>query len=333
MPSLYATAEEFKRRLLVRERAAASELVRAYALTVRRIEARLADLQRQIAVAQLAGEVIDTGWLYERNRLQNLQREIVIEISRFSQAAGLMVNNERLAAQGQARADARALLAEATGALLAVNFGTLNSTAVRNAAGLATDGSSVRQLFAERGARVSSAVSDELVSGVAEGAGARVIARRIRQVTGSELSRALTIARTETLRAYRESSRQTYAASGVVTGYRWLATKSGRTCLVCLALDGRVFPLKRPMPAHISCRCNFTPVLEGDDERERETAAEWFAAQSEGAQAEALGPRAFASYQAGKLELKDFVGFKRSARWGTTAYQRPLKEILANLQE
>jgi SPP1 gp7 family putative phage head morphogenesis protein len=174
-------------------------------------------------------------------------------------------------------------------------------------------------------------VSDELVSGVATGETVRVIASRVRLRLGGELTRSLTISRTEVLRAYRAAALDSYRASGVVTGYRWLATKDIRTCLVCLALDGQVFPLTRPVPAHINCRCSVTPVLDGQ-EPPTESAAEWFAKLSEGAQRDML-KGGYEAYRAGKIALLDFVGFKTSAAWGTTPYQRPLKEILVSTGE
>jgi SPP1 gp7 family putative phage head morphogenesis protein len=328
MPDVYEQAQEFKARLLRGERAALGELLRAYRLTVERAEARIKDLTDQIEKFQ--GEEISSSWLYERGRLSQLKFEIQIEINRFSQVASLRVAREQRAAISQASEDAQALIAASNGDAVSVQLGTLNANAVVAMAGHASDGSSLRQLFAARGGVVAQGVADELVSGVATGASLRVIASRVRDVLGSDLARALTIGRTEILRSYRAASLETYRRAGF-TQYRWLAAKDLRTCLICLALDGSIWSINQPFPAHVNCRCTFVPVINGQA-MTYETAAEWFAAQSEGAKREMLGG-AYGAYAQGRITLKDFVGFKQSARWGLTAYRRPLAEILTDVKE
>jgi SPP1 gp7 family putative phage head morphogenesis protein len=325
MPDIYEQAQEFKARLLRGDRVAASELLRAYRLTVQRIEARIKELTRQIEKFQ--GE-ISSSWLYERGRLAQLKFDIQIEINRFARVASLRVAAAQRAGYAQGQADALSLVGEASGEPVAIRLGTLDAGAVVAQAGFASDGSHLAQLFNKQGATIARAVADELVSGVATGAPVRVIASRVREHLGGELARALTISRTEILRSYRAASLDAYTRSQVVTGYRWLAAKDLRTCVICLALDGRVFSLTQAMPAHINCRCTFTPIIGGEDALGHETAAEWFAKQSEGAQKKMLGG-AYEAYRAGKITLEDFVGFKQSERWGVTVYRRALKDILA----
>jgi SPP1 gp7 family putative phage head morphogenesis protein len=327
MPDAYTLANEFKTRLLQRERSAASELLRAYALATRRMQERIDFLTSQIDVQRRQGIDVPSSWLFERGRLENLKLQIQLEINRFAQVASLRVAACQHAAIQQGATDAQALVGEASGDAVAIQFGALNTGAVQAMAGLASDGSPLRALFAANAPRVAQAVSDELVAGVATGASVRVIAGRVRDVLGGELARALTISRTEVLRSYRSAGLHSLRAHGI-TQFRWLAARDLRTCLICLALDGQIFSSSEPMPAHINCRCTYTIVL--PDQAPRETAAEWFAKQSEGAQKQMLGS-AFEQYKQGKIQLSDFVGYKQSDRWGVTAYQRPLKEILTNL--
>ncbi|HEX5083570.1 MAG TPA: minor capsid protein, partial [Blastocatellia bacterium] len=99
---------------------------------------------------------------------------------------------------------------------------------------------------------------------MALGRNPRAIARQIREGLGGNMVRALTIARTETLRVYRQASLQNYQAnSDIVAGYYWRSSRSRRSCGACIALDGTFHPLDRPMRAHVRCRCTMIPGVKG----------------------------------------------------------------------
>ncbi len=71
---------------------------------------------------------------------------------------------------------------------------------------LASDGSPLRELFEALGERTGWGVREALETAVATGMGPRETARLVHQQFGMGLNRALTIARTEQIRAYREAS-------------------------------------------------------------------------------------------------------------------------------
>lgn len=110
------------------------------------------------------------------------------------------------------------------------------------------------------------AMKRELVRGIAAGAGPRETARNIMQATERRfeggLGRALNIARTETLDAYRAAHAATTAENlDIIVGQRWLATLDARTCSSCFGRHGTVFPPDEIGPAdHPSGRCSFVPV-------------------------------------------------------------------------
>lgn len=110
------------------------------------------------------------------------------------------------------------------------------------------------------------ALRRELVRGVAVGANPRVTARRIVDRAGEGfaggLSRALTVARTETLDAYRAAAALGQAQhADVLAGWMWLAELSSRTCPACLSQHGSVHPLSAAGPlGHQNCRCSRMPV-------------------------------------------------------------------------
>src|SRR2546421_431972 len=132
---IYTQAQEFKARLLTRERAAAVELLRAYRLAVARIEQRIAELTKQIEAARESG-TISSSWLFERGRLENLKLQIQVVINRFAQVASLRVAQEQSIAIQQGAQDAQALVGTVTGDAVSVSFGSLNVGAVHAMAGL-----------------------------------------------------------------------------------------------------------------------------------------------------------------------------------------------------
>ncbi|MDQ3651515.1 MAG: phage head morphogenesis protein [Acidobacteriota bacterium] len=331
MPDLQTTAEEFKARLIQRERIASSDLVRVYGLSYARISESVARLTGEIDAARASGAVVSPSYLTERDRLARLQFEIEVEMRRFSRVATSFVTDGQASATTLALSDARQLLGVSGGQQLSFSLGNLNTRAVEAIAGTASDGSPLAKLFDDAAPRASRRVRDELMAGVAEGASARVIASRIKEAFGGELGRALTVARTETLSAYRTATLDTYEASGVVTRWRWLASKSSRTCAMCWAMDGKEFALKVRMHTHPNCRCTLLPVTESTPATE--TGEEVFAKLDAGAQSSILGPAKFDAFKANKFVLADLVGTSRHPRWGESRHERSLSSILNNKAE
>lgn len=168
-----------------------------------------------------------------------------------------------------------------------------------------------------------------MIESLVVGRNPRETARRVRKEFSIGLSRALRISRTETLRAYREATREVYRAnSDIVRGWIWVAAKSARTCPACLAMDGTFHRLDEGLDDHPNNRCAMVPAVKGMDMPKRETGAEWFDKQDEAIQRKILGNAGFEAYKAGAVKLSDFVGHRRSRDWGTTRYARSLTQIL-----
>lgn len=109
------------------------------------------------------------------------------------------------------------------------------------------------------------AMRTELIRGVRVGANPAESARRmVGRVEGAfngGLTRAMTIARTEVLDAYREAARAAqHAHSDVVGGWVWLAALQPDTCAACWAMHGTEHPTSEPGPlGHPNCRCSRAP--------------------------------------------------------------------------
>jgi SPP1 gp7 family putative phage head morphogenesis protein len=122
-------------------------------------------------------------------------------------------------------------------------------------------------------------ISRVLADGLAQGLHPREMASNINdRVDKVGLSRARTLARTETIRAHHVATVQTYrnwGAAGVKVQAEWTTAGDARVCAECAGLEGRVYSIEEiePMiPAHPNCRCVSIPV-------DRTKAGQWFSRQ------------------------------------------------------
>jgi SPP1 gp7 family putative phage head morphogenesis protein len=142
------------------------------------------------------------------------------------------------------------------------------------------------------------------------------------------LDRALTISRTEVLRAYRHGSQDRYQESGIVSGYKRLATHDGRVCLGCLFAEGEMFDTAHDFEAHPNCRCTLVPVVTGVDSPEWLAGKDWFEAQRPERQRELLGGTRYDLWQRGEVpDLRDFARRVHDSEWGGAFVPTPIRDL------
>ena len=339
---LYAIADRFRAELLRRERQAASELVHAYGAAWQRIKRSLEDLGEQITLAQQRGEEVSPAWLLQYDRLQTLQRQVEAEIGAFTAFAEGRIRAGQYWAVQEAQEEAEQLVRAGLGEPppgVSFTFARLPAGAVQDLVGVLQDGSPLRELLDELGPEASRAVRQALLTGVATGQHPTMIARQVRQELGGNLVRALTIARTEVLRAYRESSRRAYDAnSDVVRGWVWHSAANTRTCAFCWSMHGTIHSVDERMATHPRCRCTMVPVTRSWQDLGFDAPAaaitpavgtDLFEQLPEAQKRSILGPAKFAAYQEGAITLEDLRGFRRDPRWGLVGFERSLAAIRA----
>ena len=346
---------QFRRAVLRGERAAAGEMVRRYGEIWKRVKRGLSELQAQITDAQKAGEAVNIAWLLKERRLAALKEQIEAEMTRFGAYVEGTVTTQQASVVTLAQQHAEALARAALGpvpaqARVTITWTHLNTDAVREIIGAAQDGAPLQTLLAEMGAEVGRKCQDALIRGIALGLNPRETARELRDAMGYGLQRALVISRTETLRAYREATRASYADNDdVVKGWRWRAALDGRTCPMCWAMHGTVHRMNEKLDDHPNGRCMMEPLtrswdeigkalgvdLSGVPETRRETVlgVDAFAKASADVQRSVLGGPAYKAFTEGKVGLGDFVARRRSNRWGTMRYAKSLKAVLAEKGE
>jgi hypothetical protein len=110
-------------------------------------------------------------------------------------------------------------------------------------------------------------LATDLANAVGQGMAPRELAANVSVVvdewfrTGQ--ARSVMIARTNMARAYDMSSRAVYmdaTEKGLIKGWKWVAHGKD-PCMVCLTLDGMVFPAEDDTYRHPNCTCTNVPVL------------------------------------------------------------------------
>jgi len=116
-------------------------------------------------------------------------------------------------------------------------------------------------------------ISRTLAEGLAEGMGPEQMARNINdRVEKVGITRARTLARTETVRAHHVATIQEYenaGAEGVKVKAEWSTAGDLEVCPICAPLEGARFDLKTirgMIPRHPNCRCVALPIDRGDVE-------------------------------------------------------------------
>ena len=238
----------------------------------------------------------------------------------------------------QAEAVAAGLLSadEAITAITGEHARQIPVQALRHIIGYTTDGQPLGLLLAELPADAGQRVRAALIQGVANGHNPRKIARLTRESLGGNMARALTISRTEILRAHRVATLATYREnSDVVTGWQWYAQLDATTCPVCIAMHGSIEPSEDDFDTHPNCRCTAIPVVNETDQLvappEVEAGPDWFDRQPASFQQKVLGPGKYQAYRDGTITLPDLVQRTHSERWGGGRRERSLTNTLQHV--
>ncbi len=327
MSALEAAIRSTRRQIDTLEGPVRQEMAALYERTVRNLAFDLNRVTAMIDEARASGIDVHPDWLRRQDRYTRLMWQSEQEFARFADDGVRLIEAGRVRAVRGGAAEAWELL-DASGIerSFAANINTL---AVENALS-ATYSGPVRRSLARYGEEGSQTITDTLIDGIARGRGPRAIIRDIQRalLSPANAARLESLVRTEMMRGFRNGLNEQYASmSHLISGYRWVAAKSVRTCLACLARDGEI--QKTPWDQmHVNCRCINSPVVKGVT-IPYQTGEDWFAGQSPERQQRMMPSRqAWDAYRDGSLDLQDFVGVHRSRTWGSAVYQKSGSEAL-----
>ena len=344
---IFDAVESFRRELLRKERRAASEMVRVYGEAWKRIKADLERLHAEYEGAKARGEKPGPDWIYQYNRARAFRDQVERELLAFAQYAEEKIRKQQWEAIEAAERHAEELTRRALGkppAGLVIDWNRIDRAGVETLLGMTQTDSPLHRLLLSVSREGAKAAEDALVQGMLIGENPRDAAREMRKALGTQLSRALTIARTETLRAHREATRASYQAnSDIVKGWIWHSATDERTCAMCWAMHGTVHNVDEILDDHPNGRCAMAPETATwsqigrmygidlsdlpDANPEIRLGTSLFMQLPAEKQIKILGPAKWAAWKDGKFTLSDLVGRKRSREWGTHRYEKSLAEL------
>jgi len=340
-PLVVVASRQFKMRLLAQEAVEMEEMARQWLSVERALEAQISALALEFAEREREGKTISAAALYRLERYQRLREQAEEEFLRYGEwAAGRITDEQRvLVRQGLQDYAQSVELTYQSGGQFGAFFDRLPVEAVEYLVGLAGDGRPVGDLLKLRlrfdpgdshsAAQVWARAVDTLVQGTAQGRNPRRTARDMADDLAGGLNKALEIARSEQIRAYRESGRNQWQASGVVTGQRRLAAHDGRVCAACLADEGHVYSIDEPLPDHTSGRCTGVPIVKNMPAVQWTAGEAWFRQQPEATQVSILGRSRLDAYQAGAFGFGDLVTRTEDPVWGAGIVPTPLTRLAA----
>lgn len=349
--NVYQAAAEYRQRLLAREQDTVDDTVRRWLIARHQIEKELDQLIGRVEAALAAGkrpvvlpfggnfgpDEFSASWLYRVGRLETLAATIEGELAKFNQDGLAKIASRAKTEVGAGELDAQNLLrfrVRDDGLISPRNFAALPTGALEQITAMVGPGGPLPKAFNGMSADLIQKVQQRLVDGIAKGENPRVVGRKMLQDTedggllDTPLYKQVRVARTEPIRAYRESGRLTYLAnSDVVTAWEWRAFPGQRTCPYCLAMDGSIHPLDQPMATHPQCRCTQLPVTELSDAPEF-TGAEYLYRLSASEQDEVFGSHTMGElYRSGKVRLSDIPEQFQHEDWGRSGRAASLRSL------
>lgn len=254
-----AVIQQYRAQLLAREQSAVQTLEHGYSHMLNMVQSRLNHVIQQIAAKQAAGEEVSLSWLYEKQRLQSIKQLITSQVNHYGTLSQMTVRQMQHQASQLGQQAALAGLRSTLPAGISHTFGIPSTSAIESMVGLTSDGAPLAGLFAGFGEEAAKKAEQALMFGVTNGSNPRVVAAMLDKALNVPRWRALTIARTESLRVYRSANIQTMRAnSDVVQQWQWLAAAGA--CPFCVDMDGTLHDLDEELDSHPNCRCVPLPV-------------------------------------------------------------------------
>ena len=342
-PAIYGEAMRFRAEIRARNDAALQRLMEAYGRIYTRLTAQLRALELDIVeqAGRPQGAAPTPDWLRRQERYKALIEQTQEELNRYAGLVGTEL--DRLTAEAVARAQEDALRltglrlpALPEGVLRAV-WNRLPAEAVETLLGFLAPGSPLTKKLEEFGTEAALRLGRALEESLAVGYSPRRLAETLRRQAGMSLTDALRMARTTQINAYREATRASYVANQeIVPTWTWVsALDPAGTCMACVAQHGTVHPATERLNDHHNGWCVMVPNpvsyrelgldVDGPPVEEIPSGEEWFKGLTP-AQQRGFMPSeaAWKAWQAGELQVRDFLGSREDEVWGEMVGVRAL---------
>lgn len=241
--SLYGLLQDYQRQLSDGYEPVVQSVYSRFKDVEARAQERLRELNTLIDEARLAGKEPTRHWLYQQDRYQRLVTDLENDLLAIQEVLrdGVHMAQQRAITLGSSVVkDAYGLVADLPVGIER-SFSTFPTEAAQQIILMAEPGP-VRRVLEKYSATGAQAAADALIRGVSLGYDTGRISRDLRSSLGISAIRATTIARTETMRAFREASRLTMMANpDILEGWVWESSRQKNTCAVCWGMHGTLF--------------------------------------------------------------------------------------------
>lgn len=326
---------------------------RSYANVSRELDALRAKIAAAPEIATITGSGtiqrgIPPSWILQQERYVRLQNELVDLVGNLSTELGREVPRAMRTAYELGLQSAEAAVGPLDPRVVPSSYASVPDDTIRRFLASSSQdpdrflGSPLAGLLdtfrTEAGASAADYARDVLVNGLARGRALRSVASELEQgIRGMTASRALTIARTETLRAHREAHFQSYRRNeALVASWIWTAAVANNErppCAACFAMHGSEHPLDERMETHPNCRCRMVPKRKafrgieptGPATRIRPGAVE-FRALPPGVARRVLGPTRYRAFVRNQFRFEELASYTENA-WGRTLRVTPLRTM------
>ena len=326
-PAVVVQLREFKAQLLARESSQMADMTRRWLDVEHTLDAKIADLAQEVFDL---GLTVPREKVYQLARYRELLAQAKVQVGQYQRWSGQLIADKQAewAGLGLQQAQAAIQTSFLDAGQIGANFTHLPVEATENMIGFAGNGAPLHDLLKDCFPEAWSGLETALIRATAVGINPRETAAAMRDGFGLGLNKAMVIARTEQIRAYRMASTQQYRESGVVSGFRRLSAHDSRVCLACLAAEGQLFDVAEELTDHVCGRCTAVPIVDGVPEVQFQTGAEWFTTLDPSAQKEMLGADRFQAWQAGAFQFGDLVTHTQNATWGGGIAVTPLNKLM-----
>lgn len=331
--------------MLLEEGAALRQMAASMRTVIAGLDVEIMALSQRIAAQAAAGRVAP-GAVVELAEYVRFREQATEALQRYTGGVSRQIETLQRARIEQALLHARALTESAlprglTFDVLArtgIQWATLDPVAFDYLAGRMRDGGSLRAYLERR--IVSGTIQDverELTRGLLRNP--NETARALRRTFAGGLSQSVRVARTETLRVYRDVQRESYSRnSRVVKGYRRVASLDDRTCVACWMLDGVLYESAGDMEEHVQGRCFTVPEtvswkdlgLDGPEVEPEEPGRSRFERLPDSEQRRIIGnDRQFNAWKAGEIPTAGLLARHSHPTFGSQLVQATAGQSLA----
>jgi pyrroloquinoline quinone (PQQ) biosynthesis protein C len=337
--------KDYRAKLLQADKIVLQSLQEAHNATLATIQPQLDKLYKQIQAKLQAGESIPVSWLYQEKRLETIKALISDQMDQYGIYARQTVGNQEILAVRLGTDMAQTQLRATVPSGVNWSFGIPQPGTINAIMGANRVGSPLFDLFSSFGPMAAKEASKALVTGVTLGMSPKQIAPMVRQALDVPRWKALSIAKTETFRAYRQATVENYRAnSHVVDTWIWFCSLSVNSCAACIAMHGTEHSLEETLDEHVNGSCSMIPRTKSwedilgpygidtsgleDTRASIERGTDWFEKQSEATQRNILGSSKYDAWSSGAFAFSDVVGHSEHKDWGGSIYEKPLKALV-----